>query len=1072
MFKMFTRKISRFSTLLFSMCVWSFLFTTSAAKQVDASTLLSKPRLQQTCGRSGPLIAGQKHVCSIGADESHDYTIESVNEGEYVHIEVDQRGVDVVLTLIGPNEFKRERNWPSENRGFEYLSFEAPASGTYHLKITVDPNRKPEPGSDYSLILSERKRPSPADLSRAKAEELFDRGREKKELAERIELLGQAVTEWRKSGDAYGLATGLSSWGYAKGSTDEVFTKPLELLQIYEEALRIWETFNQTQRRVLLVLYIARIYDVNAQLNRSVDYYKQALTLYLKPETPKNAVLHAAILNNLGTAQHRLEDDEDAIESLKGAIEAVRGQRQDLEAIANNNLGQTYMEVGRLDEAEACFKLAQEIRKNKDFDPAGWATTRHNQGGLEEVRKNFDKAEGYLREALQLREKGPREFETLHLLAYVMNLNGKSKDALSLYQRVLPFVERRPELKAITLMNVGRIYDDQGESDKALRIYQQAVELLSLIDSPAIEWTILFALGRSERDHNLFELASEHLSKAYELTLRQSKRRINLNLRALYLADTRVVTETYVEVLMRLADKRNDSSLIQKALEISEQSRSRSLIEMLKEAKVSIYKDVDPKLLEQANELEKQLKAADYVRQERQFNQASSDLQKAAQTTVNQLTQQLESVDTRIRRANKRFADLLAPEPFAFNQLAQTLDENTVALEFLLGDKQSYAWLISSSGIIAAEPLPPRSEIEPMANKFHQILRDGDRNFADPGARLSEMLLKPFINKIRGKSLLIVPDGALYYVPFAALPVSNRAPSRTGRPVRYLVQEQPITILPSLSTLIVQRDTLVSRPPAAKALMVFADPVYDFNDPPHGCEDIAPKTSGVPSPKKNKEAVSSSVNVARGEATHVLKLPRIPQTQKEMLALLSLPFRGQKDGACGFDASARNASPTSLAPYRFIHFAVHSTINSEHPELSGLVLSLFDPDGKHVPEGVLRLNDIYRLNLQSDLVVLSACETIRGKDIRGEGIVGLTRGFMAAGAKRVVTSFWKVSDQPQTVELMKFFYQGLLNRRHPLPPPVALQEAQKQMLSRHPGLHPRYWAAFTIEGEYRTMPER
>jgi CHAT domain-containing protein len=333
------------------------------------------------------------------------------------------------------------------------------------------------------------------------------------------------------------------------------------------------------------------------------------------------------------------------------------------------------------------------------------------------------------------------------------------------------------------------------------------------------------------------------------------------------------------------------------------------------------------------------------------------------------------------------------------------------------------------------------------------------------GIRLRTMLLDPFISKIRGKNLLIVPDGALYYIPFAALPIANTTPPRTTRSVRYLVQEQSITILPSLSTLFVQRDTPDTPPRPAKALIVFADPVYDSNDPPHRCE----KRGGKPKVQASTET-GSSRNVSRGEVMPGLKLPRIPQTQKEMLALLALPFRGQKDRACGFDANVGSATPTSLEPYRFIHFAVHSTINSDQPELSGLVLSLFDENGKAVPEGVFRLHDIYRLNLQSELVVLSSCETIRGKEIRGEGIVGLTRGFMAAGAKRVVTSLWKVSDQPETVELMKYFYQGILDRRRRLAPPTALQEAQNQMLSRHPRLHPRYWAAFTLEGEYRRVP--
>lgn len=1054
MFKTLTRKKSFSWRVVISIC--AYLLVATVARQTAVA---------QTCSPSGPLIVGQKRVCPIGLNESHDYTVENVEKGDFLHIEVEQRGVDVVLTLTGPNKFKLERNWPSANQGFEYLSFEAPSRGIYHLKIVVEKNSPPSPGSDYSVVLAQPKKAEAVDLSRARAEELFDQGRIQNDSKERINLLGQAVAEWRKSGDAYGLATGLTSWGFARGATQEVFTNQQELFAIYEEALRLWEAYHQRQRQIQLLMFIGRIYDFNAQLNRSVEYYKQSLTLYVKPDTPKSSELQASILNNLGTAQHRLEEDDDAIESLKAAIAALHDQGlEGREAVINNNLGQTYLDLGRLDEAEARFRQAQDIRRSPGFDREGWATTRQNQAILEVARKNLDKAESYAREALQLREKTPREFEAQHLLAYVMNLQGNAKEALSLYDHVLTFLERRPAEKAITLMNVGRIYEDQGQSDKALALYQQAVKLLPAIDSPAVEWQVLFALGRSERDHNLFEAATEHLDKAYELTLKQGRRRINLNLRSSYLANTHGVVETFVDALMHLADKRNDLSLSRKALEISEQGRSRTLIEMLKEAKVGIYRDVDPKLLEEAKDLEKQLKAADYQLQTRKFNQADPALREAAQTRVNLLTQQLESVDTKIRLAAKRFADLLTPEPFTFTQLAKTLDKNTVALEFMLGDKQSYAWLISSSGIIDAKPMPPRSEIEDLANEFHQLIRDENPKFADTGNRLRRALLDPFHDKFRNKNLLIIPDGALYYVPFAALPITNKKNTK----MHFLVEEQPITILSSLSTLVTQRENLDSRPGAERALMVFADPVYDFNDPPHRCENTPRNQTS----EKRNQSIPQNGNVSRGGSADVLKLPRIPQTQREMWTLLGLPFRGQKDRACGFDANIRNAEPTALAPYRYLHFAVHSEINSEQPERSGLVLSVFDENGKEVPEGVFRLRDIYRLNLQSDLVVLSACETIRGKEIRGEGIVGLTRGFMAAGARRVVTSLWRVSDRPETVQLMKLFYQGLLNSRHRKSPSVALQEAQNRMLLRNPGLHPRYWAAFTIEGEYRAIPER
>jgi CHAT domain-containing protein len=152
-----------------------------------------------------------------------------------------------------------------------------------------------------------------------------------------------------------------------------------------------------------------------------------------------------------------------------------------------------------------------------------------------------------------------------------------------------------------------------------------------------------------------------------------------------------------------------------------------------------------------------------------------------------------------------------------------------------------------------------------------------------------------------------------------------------------------------------------------------------------------------------------------------------------------------------------------LGQYRIVHFATHGLINSEHPELSGLVLSLIDENGKP-QDGFLRMSEIFNLEMPADLVVLSACQTALGKEVKGEGLVGLTRGFMHAGAQRVVASLWQVDDLA-TAELMKHFYRGMLKEN--LRPAAALRVAQIELSKSPRWSSPYYWAGFVIQGEWR-----
>jgi len=194
-----------------------------------------------------------------------------------------------------------------------------------------------------------------------------------------------------------------------------------------------------------------------------------------------------------------------------------------------------------------------------------------------------------------------------------------------------------------------------------------------------------------------------------------------------------------------------------------------------------------------------------------------------------------------------------------------------------------------------------------------------------------------------------------------------------------------------------------------------------------------------------------------------LCIPRLPFTRQEAEAIIAHVPEGHGLKALDFAASRATVANAQLSRYRIVHFATHGLLNSQHPELSGIVLSLVDEQGQP-QDGFLRTHEIFNLNLSADLVVLSGCKTGLGKEVKGEGLVGLTRGFMYAGAARVVVSLWDINDAA-TAELMKQFYQGVLAEG--LRPAAALQAAQVAMWKEKRWQAPYYWAGFVLQGEWR-----
>ena len=403
-------------------------------------------------------------------------------------------------------------------------------------------------------------------------------------------------------------------------------------------------------------------------------------------------------------------------------------------------------------------------------------------------------------------------------------------------------------------------------------------------------------------------------------------------------------------------------------------------------------------------------------------------------------------------RARRQVAARPAPAPLGLPEIReQVLDDDTLLLEYALGEEASRLWAVDR-GSLAVFRLPPRSVLEAQARRVDGLLprsheRGVRRQAALAAAMLSRSLLGPLAGRLGGRRLLIVADGALQSVSFAALPDPD---SPAGEP---LLARHEIVPLPSASVLALLRRQLAGRRPPPHRLVVIADPVFEPGDP--RLPAASGLAGGAPVPAAGAPALAR-----QGEGG---RFARLPFTRREAEELLRLVPGRERLAALDFAASRETVLSGRLGRYRIVHFATHALLDDEHPELSGLVLARFDERGRP-RDGLLRTYEIDDLDLPVDLVVLSACRTARGREIRGEGLLGLTRGFLHAGAARVLVSLWNVDDEA-TAELMRRFYRLLLGER--LPASRALREAQLSLRGDPRWGAPYYWAGFTLQGEWR-----
>ena len=926
-----------------------------------------------------------------------------------------------------------------------------------------------------------------------------------------LDSYNQALPLLRAEGDSAGEAIALQALGGVYNSLGE----RQKALDTFERSLTLLREIGNRSGEAEALNNIGILYRQLGENQQALNSYNQALRLLREEKNPSR---EAFTLNSIAGIYKQLGETQQALDSHNQALQLFR-KVGDVEGEADtlNDISEVYQLLGEYQLSLASYNQTLSLYR-KTGNITGEAKTLDTMGQVYRSLEEYQKALDSSNQALAMWRKQsdrPRQIATLTTIVrtyeslgdyqqaldaanQIMVLGNESSDRFSQatgfiflgrvyrglgeYQKALDsfnqglslmqamkFRQAEPPI----LDNIGKVYDQLDQPQKAIEAYNQALSLWRGIGDRTGEAESLYSIAGVERKRGNLDEAKKQIESVINIVESLRSKVVSQELRTSYFASVQKYYQFYIDLLMQLHKTTRSKGYDALALQASERARARSLLELITEASANIRQGVDPKLLQQERTLQQKLDAVEKRRIELVNGKDTNTQVEALEKETAALLEEYRQVQLQIRRTSPRYAALTQPKPLTLAEIQQqVLDDDTILLEYSLGEERSYLWAVTKTSITSYE-LPKRTEIEAAAQQFYRLLNSPDYRLGQQRSiirveptspateavtNLSQMLLEPVAQQLGNKRLLIVSDGALQYIPFSALPV----PGAKETEVVPLLVKHEIVNLPSASTLAVLRNEINERKPAPKTVAVLADPIFSSNDERLktlvgvGAQGVAPLQRAMPDDV-------DSLALARTARESGVTFKRLPFTRTEGDRILSLVPTAQKMQAFDFAASRTTATNPQLSQYQIVHFATHGILNSKNPELSGIVLSLVDEKG--TPEnGFLRLQDIFNLNLPAELIVLSACETGLGQDVKGEGLVGLTRGFMYAGSPRVMVSLWSVDDEG-TSELMSRFYKKMLQAGQK--PSAALRAAQIEMWQEQKWQAPYYWAAFTLQGEWK-----
>lgn len=827
--------------------------------------------------------------------------------------------------------------------------------------------------------------------------------------------------------------------GFMTGSMGALAKGRSEITQ----ALNLYRSVNDRPGEGLALSILGLTYSSKDDADRTIEFERQAIEIF---QTIGDRHSQAIAFNAWGQAYEILKEYQLALGKYQDALRLFNEVGAvDLAAVSTFQIGRIYRLTGQYDEAlvtlERCVSLSRSANKRRTEANAvaEIANVYELQAQPEQTSYQYRKLQRYY----QSIGDPHGEAAALNLYTDFLLRSGNYQEALETSSHVLSLSEKVDDQTILlnALFNLSFANEKLGQHDVALSYVQRAIKMIEDVRSN---------VGSPE-------------------------------FRTSYLAGSHKFYALCIDILMQLDHVRPNQGFATNALLVSENSRARSLLDFLAESRTTLRQGATAELLNRERELAGLLRSlGQYEMELSLMKNGSKELAEISKRRMG-LRSEYQDVQTQLRHQQSHLFSLERFAPASLEQIqSQLRDSDAILLEYHLGDERSYLWVVTLNSIQSYE-LPARKIIEDAVQEADKLITarqgvDGqsskdyqasiltaDELLPQKMRELSQILLGPIMPQLGNRTLLLATQGALQYLPFEILPVPI-AQANGQTDWTPMIKTNEIARTPSVSTLIAIRSEMGQAASPDNVVAVIADPVFSQNDErvvngPLSAPAIA---SAAGNENTNGSGEKVLKELQRGGA-----LERLIHAGEEADAIIAAAPRGTTMDARGFDATSERVMSPALRKYQILHFATHGYLDSEHPESSGIVLTMVDRNGAPV-NGLMPLYDIYNLDLGAELTVLSACQTALGKDVKGEGLVGLTHSFISAGSKSVVASLWKVDDRA-TAALMTEFYNALLHEG--MSTSEALRAAKLKMMQDKRWSAPYYWAGFVLQGEYKNHIE-
>lgn len=828
-----------------------------------------------------------------------------------------------------------------------------------------------------------------------------------------IEHCNQSLLLYRKIGDKKNEGNILNVLGIAYRRTS-FYSKSLEY---YKKAQAIQNEIGDKKSKGLTLNNIGVVYQHLSKYSEGLEYYDKALMV---ARDIGNIQIEAYAINNIAIIYDILSDHKKSLAYKKKALSiSIEIGEKINEAILNNNIGLSYMNLSKNSDALEYYKKSLSIYQVAEYKN-GEAGTLHNLGIVNTLLSEYPKALDYYQKAL------------------------------SIYSEI-----GNKQLESEVLNNIGQLYFILADYQMALEYFNKAYSINKEIGHKRSQSQSFIKIGQTYLALKDYTQALSNFKEAIIIT---ESIRGDFKSNDLKTGFFQYFSELYQDLITCLYElhKQNPSNGYDKqAFTYAEKSKARGLLDLLAESKADIRQGIDPELREQERNLEREYARLNTSLQQ-ELSKSDDAINKeevtSLKTDLKKVEDRFDQLKLQIIRKNPRYAQVKYPESVTIEEIQKTiLDDETIMLEYKVTKDALFAWRITKDEYTFSKLNITEEELTNKIVKLRNCFSNTPlslQDYAPVCHELYTLLLEPLLIETEKKKLLIIPDGILHYLPFETL--ANITPGNnvhikeetyeelTDKDIPFLIKDYTITYAQSAGVACnITKD---------RKRMSWRNDLFAMGDPVFSDEE----NSGV------GLYTRSALPVGEGD-TKRDGLARLVYSGEEVENIAGL-FRKADVYLRKEATEERIKEPGVLKNYRYVHLAAHSILNENKPQFSGIILTQDDDPAE---DGYLQTREIFNIELNADLVVLSACQTGLGKQVSGEGFVGMTRAWMYAGTPSVAVSLWPVEDK-STGLLMEYFYSNI---KKGMTHSDALRQAKLALMeSGDEYNHPVYWAGFILLG--------